>query len=99
MFMKKSLKLSYKRVSWRPYKIQTKEFDQKRIEYIEFVKALENSAHAIIQVDEFTVNRLTRPAMAWMRQIDPAYAIQEPQDTRFSNIVAISEWGWELLTI
>ena len=99
MFMKKSLKLSYKRVSWRPYKIQTKEFVQKRIEYIEFVKALANSGHAIIQVDEFTVNRLTRPAMAWMRRTDPAYAIQEPQGTRFSNIVAISEWGWELLTI
>ena len=64
----------------------------KEIEYIEFVKALANSGHDIIKVDEFTVNRLKRPAMAWMRRTDSAYAIQETQGTKFSNIVAISEW-------
>ena len=75
MFMTKVLKLRYKRVSWRPPKIQTNEFRQNKLDYIEFIKTCVKESYVIIQIDEFTVNRFTWPAMAWIRQKDPSYII------------------------
>ena len=99
IFMRGVLKLRYKGVSCRPYKVQTHEFKQNRLEYIEFIRAWTNAGYIVVQIDEFTINRSTRPTMVWMRQNDSSYVFQKTQNVCFSCIVTVSSQSCELLTI
>ena len=95
IFMRDVLKLRYKRVSCRPYKVQTHESKQKRLEYIEFIRSWTNAGYIVVQIDELAINRSTRPTMAWIRQNDSSYVFQETQNVHFSCIAAVSSQSCE----
>ena len=89
----------YKCLSWRPYKMQIHELKKKRLEYIEFIRALTNVGYIVIQICEFAINWSTQSTMAWMRQNDSSYILKETQNFRFSCIAAVSFQSCELLKI
>ena len=61
LFMKKKLKMSYKRVSSRPLKISNKEFIVNRLEYIKAINIAQKVGFRLIQIDEFTVSNSCFP--------------------------------------
>ena len=56
LYMKKRLKLSYKRVSSLPLKVSNKEFIINRFEYIKAINIAPKVGFRLIQIDEFTVS-------------------------------------------
>ena len=75
--MKNSLKMSYKRISWRPMKNNNQELVCQRLDYVKFYSNAIQSGLKIIQVDEFNINRGTVSNMAWIKKEHPAFMLQE----------------------
>ena len=97
--MKEDLKLSYRRISWRPLKNHGSDLKMQRAHYIMFWREIEKKGIHIVQIDEFAINRDINPKMAWIKRGSPSYAIQETISNRFSWIWAITNSRWEMLTV
>lgn len=97
--MKNRLRLSYKKVSWRPLKTTQIDYKTSRTKYIEFVKAATKAGYNIVKIDEFSVNRNSYPNMSWTGIGESGFVVTDKANERFSVITAISIKGLELLTI
>ena len=56
LYMKKMLKMSYKRASSLPLIVSNKEFIVNRLEYIKSINIVQKEGFRLIQIDEFTVS-------------------------------------------
>ena len=88
--MKNSLKMSYKRISWRPMKNNNQELVCQRLDYVKFYNNAIQSGFKIIQVDEFNINRGTVSNMAWIKKGYPAFMLQVAPAEKYSVLTAIS---------
>ena len=98
-YMKTSVRLSYKKVSWMPLKVLSNEITSHRTSYINFIERASSMGFRIIQIDEFAVSRLTCPTRAWTAKGVSGFSIQEQPSFKYSVIAAISEDALELATI
>ena len=98
-YMKKTLGLSFKRISYRQPKILTQDIKAKRSDYTKFIKLFHQSKVKVIQIDEFTVERGTMPKMTWTERGKYGFTIHIQPNGRFSVIAAISSTNLELVTI
>ena len=98
-YMKKTLGLSFKRISYRPPKIFTQGIKAKRSDYTKFIKLCHQSKVKVIQIDEFTVGRGTMSLIAWTESGKYGFTIHTQPNGRFSVIAAISNTNLELVTI
>ena len=99
VYMKTSMRLSYKKVSWRPLKVLSNEITSHRSSYINFIERARSMGFRIVQIDEFAVSRLTCPTRAWTAKGVSGFSIQEQPSFKYSVIAAISEDALELATI
>ena len=89
-YMKTSMNLSYKKVSWRPLKILSHEMINLKLSYIDFVESAERIGFKILQIDEFSVSRAVWPLRAWTEKGKSGYVAYEgPPSKRYSIIAAI----------
>ena len=63
LYMKKKLKMNYKRVSSRPLKVSNKEFIVNRLEYIKAINIAQKEGFRLIQIDKFIVSDSCFPNM------------------------------------
>ena len=98
-FMRKNLKLRYKRISTRPPVVLTPVIVDKQKSFWKFYRMWKQQNFKIIQVDEFTVGRGTFVNMTWSKLGESGYAIQPPTASRFSVIAAIWDSNLELVAI
>ena len=98
-YMKKTLGLSFKRISYRPSKILTQDIKANRSDYTKFIRLCHQSKVKVIQIDEFTVGRGTMPKMAWTERGKSGFTIRTQPNGRFSVIVSILNTNLELVTI
>ena len=98
-YMKKTLGLSFKRISYHQPKILTQDIKAKRSDYTKFIKLYHQSKVKVIQIDEFTIRRGTMPKMAWTEREKYGFTIHTQPNGRFSVIAAISNTNLELVTI
>ena len=98
-YMKATIGLSYKKVSWRPLKVLSPEITCSRMNYISFVEKARVIGYRILQIDEFTVSRSTLPTREWTKKGVLGYVIQEQPPHKYSVIAAISEEALELWAI
>ena len=95
-YMKKTLGLIFKRISYRAPKILTQDIIAKRSDYTKFIKLCHQSKVKVIQIDEFTVGRGTMPKMAWTER-GKIWVHTQPNG-RNSVIVSILNTNLELVT-
>ena len=99
-YMKMSLNLSYKKVSWRPLKVLGPEIVNLKLSYISFVEKAERLGFKILQIDEFSISESLFSFRAWTTKGRSGYAVYEGQPSkRYSVIAAISKGSLELSTI
>ena len=98
-YLKNKLGLSYKKVSWRPKKIQTPTFIRYKLDYISFIEQCETAGYLILQIDEFTVNRNCASKMAWVKKNKAGYVVSESSNESYSVIAAITDNNLELVAI
>ena len=97
-YMKKTLGLNFKRISYRQPKILTQDIKAKRSDYTKFIRLCHQSIVKVIQIDEFTVGRGTMPKMACTERGKSGFTIHTQLNGRFSVIAAISNTSLELVT-
>ena len=97
--MKKTLKLSHKKVSWRSLKKKIQSNVVQQMEYIRVVEALEESGFKLLQIDEFTANRFSFLIRAWVHKGKSGYVTQETHKGSYSVIAAITDTNFELIKI
>ena len=76
-YMKTRMRLSYKKVSWRPLKVLGSEITSHRANYISFIERARKVEFKILQIDEFTVSRSTCPTRVWTTKGVSGFAILE----------------------
>ena len=99
-YMKISMNLSYKKVSWRPMKILSQKMISRKLDYIDFIEKAGRLGYKILQIDEFWTSRTLKLSRIWTTKGKFGYdAYEGPPSKRYSIIAAISENSLELATI
>ena len=98
-YMKRWLKLSYKKISWRPQVSQTSNSFAQKALYIDFIDAAKSEGFKIIQIDEFTVSRHSYPMRSWVQKGVSGFVIDTRPTEKFNIIAAISDAGMQVMTI
>ena len=99
-YMKMTLNLNYKKVSWRPLKVLGPEIVNLKLSYISFVEKAERLGFKILQIDEFSISKSLFSFRAWTTKGRSGYSVYEGQPSkRYSVIATISECSLELATI
>ena len=98
-YMKRTLGLSFKRISNHPPKILSQDIKAKCSDYAKFIRLCDQSKVKVIQIDEFTIGRGIIPKMAWAEREKYVFRIHTQSYGQFSVIIAISNINVDLFHI
>ena len=98
-YMKRWLKISYKKISWRPHVSQSSNSFAQKALYINFIDAAKSEGFKIIQIDEFTVSRHSYPMRSWVLKEVSDFVIDTRPTKKFNIITAVTDAGMQVMKI